>query len=138
MPPLSQDEITILMLQKSVLNTMLSNAKFQKIGTPKALIKSILSIITSDRPKTYLLWGTSIKEKQFLYALYKNVFQDTPELNQFLASTSLSEKRQYGLKAAKELDTKITSSTSTSELTQILEKIVASTGSHQAGPPTHW
>lgn len=138
MASISDDELTILLLQRSVINTMLSDAKFQKAGTPQALIKSILGIITSDRPKTYLLWGTSIKEKLFLYALYKNVFQDTPELNNFLASTSLSEKKQYGLKAAKELERTITSNSSTAELNQCLQKIVASIGSNPGGPPTHW
>src|SRR5262245_30671641 len=101
MPPLSQDAVTILLLQKSVLETMLSHAKFQKAVTPHTLIQSIISIITSDRPKTYLLWGTSLKAKEFLYKLYQNVFHNTPELNQFLATTLLEEKKKYGLKAAR-------------------------------------
>lgn len=140
MPPLSQDAVTILFLQKSVLETLLSHARYQKAGTPQKMIKSIISIITTDHPKSYLIWETSIKEKQFLYALYQTVFHDTPELNQFLSTTGLEEKKRYGLKAAKELESYILSSASTPELSQALEKILQTLASNpgSGGPSTQW
>ena len=139
MPSLSQDAYVNVLLQKSVLETMLSNEKFQKVGTPHTLLKSIISIITSNSPKTHLVWNTSIKEKQFLYALYQTVFQNTPELNQFISSTLLQEKKRYGLKAARELESQVSSNASTAELNQCLAKIITSLGSSQAGgPSTHW
>lgn len=138
--PQSQNALTILMLQKCVLETMLSDEKFQKTGTPHALIENILSIIITDSPKTYFLWRTSFKAKQFLYMVYQTVFQNTPELNQFIANTSLDEKRKYGLKAGKELELNIPSSASTPEINQYLAKIVALIGTNPAGggPSAQW
>lgn len=132
------DEAIILILQKSVLETILSDVKFQKVGTPAALIKSILSIITTDNPKTYFFWRTSFKEKQFLYMLYQTVFHNTPELNQFLASTSLDDKREYGLKTAKELESNIELNSSSNELTVYLGKIELSLAKYQNAPSGHW
>jgi len=137
MSSLSQEAI-ILALQKSVVETMLSNPKYQKTGVPQRLVKSILSILTSDRPKSYLIWGTSIKEKQFLYGVYNTIFNNTPELNPFLASTSLSEKREYGLKAARELEKNIHASTTTIDLSQYLEELLSALANMQEAPPSHW
>lgn len=134
---LSQEAI-ILALQKSVVEIMLSSDKYQKIGVPQRLVKSILSILTTNSPKSYLIWGTSIKEKQFLYALYSHIYNDTPELNSFLASTSLGEKKEYALKAAKELEQNINSSTTTRDLTEYLEQLITALGNTQDAPPSHW
>lgn len=137
MPSFSQELVT-LALQKSVLQTLLSDAKFQTKGTPHALIEKILGILTTDSPKTYFFWRTSFKAKQFLYMLYQTVFYGTPELNQFLSSTSLDEQKKQGLKAATELELNIPSSASTAEINEYLEKITMELGNHQSAPPSHW